>query len=469
MGVSELDFASIADLGRLYRRREVSPVEVTERVLERADGLGRKLNAVITVMENEARAAARRAEAAFAPGGPEPGPLAGIPVSLKDLIWTAGVRTTAGSPIRRDHVPDRDATVVTRLRAAGAVLFAKANTLEFAYGVVHPEFGPALNPWNPEHSAGGSSSGSGVLVAAGVGCGSVGSDTGGSIRNPAAWCGTAGLKPTYGRVSRMGVYPLSWSLDHVGPLTRSAQDAALMLQAMAGYDPLDLNSADLPAGEFSVGDGSVSGLRLGLVTEAFSGCDQETEAAVRAAAAVLEGAGARVTEVEIPGWGEAAAGTYNIMSPEASSFHENWLRERPGDYSEAARKRLEVGMLQPAINYVRAQRYRTHFAAAMATVLEQVDLLVLPTMPFAAPRLDAPAPPPGLASGHITGRTCPFNLTGMPALSIPCGFSAAGLPLALQIAGRPWQEALVLQAAHGYQSLTDWHLRRPAQGHASIR
>lgn len=456
----DLFFASIGEIGRLYRTGELSPVEVTRGVLERAEALNPKLNAVITLMTEEALASARNAEAAFQ-RGEDAGPLQGIPVSLKDLIYTKGTRTTGGSPIMRNFVPDHDATVAARLRAAGAVLFAKANTLEFAYGVIHPEFGPARNPWNPDYSAGGSSSGSGVLVSAGIGYASLGTDTGGSVRNPAALCGCVGLKPTYGRVSRFGVFPLSWSLDHVGPLARSAADAALVLKAIAGADPADPSSVPVPVPDYAAALTSPKGLRVGVVRAAWEGCTPDVQAAADQAVQVLAALGYTVVEVEVPSWEAIPWGLYNLMSPEASSYHEANLRERPQDYSEAARKRLEVGMTEPAVDYLRAQRYRSRLIQEVGALFAQVDLLAMPTLPASADRHDAPPLMPGMGYGHVTCRTGLFNLTGLPSVSVPCGQAADGMPIGFQLSGRAWEEATVLQAAHAFELAAGWAGRRP--------
>jgi aspartyl-tRNA(Asn)/glutamyl-tRNA(Gln) amidotransferase subunit A len=433
----------IAGLGRAYRRHALSPVEVTKQVLADAEAWEPHLNAIITLTPEQALAEARAAEAAFA-RGEDRGPLQGIPISLKDLFETRGIRTTAGSPILRDWVPDRDATVVTRLRQAGAVLFAKTNMLEFAYGVVHPDFGYTRNPWDLSRSTSGSSSGSAALVAAGVGAASIGSDTGGSIRLPAAWCGITGLKPTYGRVSRAGAVPLSWSLDHVGPLTRTPADAAAVLQAIAGPDPKDPTTLDAPPPDDYLGALSrpLAGLKVGVLREAWAPCGQETQAAVDAAVHAL---GLQVVEASVPCWPDVGGAYHAIVSPEASAFHEKWLRQRPGDYSEAARIRLELGLLQPAVDLVRAQRFRRKLCAELDSALRRADILAMPTAANPAARIaDAGGP------RALTTTTGAFNLAGLPAISVPCGFSSEGLPFGLQLAARAWDEATLLAVANAY-------------------
>jgi len=434
---------SIQALHEAYRRRALSPVEVTQQVLADAEAWEPHLNAIVTLMPEEAMAQARAAEQAFA-RGEDRGPLQGVPISVKDLFETNGVRTTAGSPILTDWIPNRDATIVTRLRQAGAVLFAKANMLEFAYGVVHPDFGHTRNPWDLTRSTSGSSSGSAALVAAGVGAASIGSDTGGSIRLPAAWCGITGLKATYGRVSRAGAVPLSWSLDHVGPLTRTPADAAAVLQAIAGSDPADPTTCDQPAPDDYLGALSrpLTGLRVGVLRQAWAPCGQETQAKVDEAVRSL---GHQLVEVDVPCWPDVGGAYHAIVSPEAAAFHERWLRERPGDYSEAARTRLELGLLQPAVDLVRAQRFRRRLCAELDAGLRQADVLALPTAANPATRIaDAGGPRP------LTTTTGAFNLAGLPAISVPCGFSAEGLPIGLQLAARAWDEATLLAVANAY-------------------
>ena len=470
MSREELASFTIAQAAQLIRQRELSPVELTASVLERIDRLNPRLNAYITVTGEQAMEAARQAQEEIGAGHYR-GPLHGIPVSLKDLYATKGVRTTAGSKILAEWVPDFDATVVDRLKEAGAIIVGKAHTAEFATGALSwrsHHFGFARNPWNPEHSCGGSSTGSGVSVAAGMALGSMGHDTGGSVRLPAALCGISGLKPTYGLISRYGIIPLSWSLDHAGPLTRTAQDAALMLQAVAGYDPHDPSSAHLPVPDFSrsLGD-NIRGLRLGVLKGfAEEITDEEVGKAVRQALTILEELGADVQEVSLPSLKYAEPVGEVITASEAAEWHEEWVRTRPKDYGPYQVQRFRIGLLLQATHYHRAQRIRTLITREMRQVLQRVDAIVSPTTGIAAPRI-------GQETARVHGReesvgrllswlTRPYSLAGMPAITICCGFTTVGLPMGLQIAGRPFEDSTVLQVAHAYQQATDWHTRLPA-------
>lgn len=462
--ICDLPLVEVADR---IRRRELSPVEVTEAVLGRIAALDGTLNAFVTVLEEGARESARRAEREIAQGVYR-GPLHGVPLSVKDLFATAGIRTTASSRILADHVPDDDATVVRRLAEARAVLVGKTNMLEFAYASVHPDFGPTPNPWHLERSTSGSSSGSAAAVAAGMGYGSVGSDTGGSIRLPAAWCGVVGLKPTYGRVSRHGGVPVSWSCDHFGPITRTAADCAAMLGAIAGRDPADPTSGRVPVPDYleALAE-ALPGRRVGIADAYLrQSVDPEVRRLVEAAIATLERLGAVVAEVTLPPPSAAVPALLGILTPEATVYHLPWLRSRPEDYSQAVRERLELGAITPAVSYIQAQQQRRRITDEMLTVLEQVDLLAMPTAPTAATALDEDlaasdqADPALLAAAvNFTG---PFDLTGLPAVSIPCGLTAGGLPVGMQLVGRPYDEAGLLGAAHAYERETDWHRRLPA-------
>ena len=462
MDKRELCYLDIARLGQLYRSGEVSPVEATQAVLERIHALDGRLNAFITVLDEPALASARQADADLR-AGLDRGPLHGVPVSLKDLIDTAGVRTTCASPIRRDYVPQHSATVVQRLEDAGAVLVGKCNLLEFAYGIVHPDFGQCNNPWDPSRTAGGSSSGSCASVSAGMGYGSLGTDTGGSIRIPASYCGVVGFKPTYGRVSRQGVFPLSWSLDHVGTLTRSVEDAAILLAAVAGADPFDPTCSTWPVLDYrSFLNRDVRGLRLGVIEQHMTGADLRPGVAEAAAAAVseLEKAGMIIKKIHLPSLEGADAALLLAILPEGTLVHETWLRERPQDYAEMTRQQLETGALIPAVDYVRAQQFRARLLRECLTALQDVDVLVNPTVAWEAPQED-----PSVAGGDgatEARRTGPFNLTGLPAISVPCGFGPAGLPLGLQMIGAPYAEALVLRVAHAYEKRAGWFRHHPS-------
>jgi aspartyl-tRNA(Asn)/glutamyl-tRNA(Gln) amidotransferase subunit A len=446
-------------------RRDVSPVELTTAVLERIAALEPTLNAFISVLEDRALARARQAEAEIAAGAYR-GPLHGIPVSVKDLFATAGVRTTAGSRVLADHVPTEDATVVRRLDEAGAVLIGKTNMLEFAYAAVHDDYGPSPNPWELARSASGSSSGSAVAVAAGMGYASVGSDTD-SIRLPAAWCGIVGLKPTYGRVSRHGGIPVSWSADHFGPMTRTVADCAAVLAAIAGEDARDPTAGRVPVPDyFSALERGVRGLRIGIADSYLrERVRSEVRALVEAAIARFEALGATIETIPPPPPAVAVPALLAILMPEATAYHLEWLRERPHEFSPAVRERLELGAVTPAVSYIQAQRVRRRFIDEMLAALAGVDLLLTPTGPTAAPLLEGDlttgdeADPEGLAA--LIAFTGPFNLTGQPAISIPCGITTHGLPVGLQLVGRPYEEEIILAAAHAYEQSTDWHTLLP--------
>jgi aspartyl-tRNA(Asn)/glutamyl-tRNA(Gln) amidotransferase subunit A len=462
----ELADLPLVEVAAKIRARELSPVEVTRAALERIAALDGVLNAFVTVLEEGALAAARDAEAEIAAGRYR-GPLHGVPVSVKDLFWTEGIRTTASSRVLADHVPNEDATIVRRLREAGAILIGKTNMLEFAYAAVHPDFGPTPNPWDLRRSSSGSSSGSAVAVAAGMGYGSIGSDTGGSIRLPASYCGIVGLKPTYGRVSRHGAIPVSWSCDHVGPLTRTVADCAAVLGAIAGEDERDTTSARLPVPDYLAALGEdVAGKRIG-VADAYlrQSVDGEVLRLVETAIAQFERLGATVVEVAPPPPAEAVPALLAILTPEATVYHLPWLRERPGDYSQAVRERLELGAITPAVSYIQGQRVRRRFTDDFLAAMAGVDLMAMPTGPTAATPLEGDlvtseeADPALLAS--LINFTGPFDLTGFPAVSILCGFTAGGLPVGLQLVGKPFAEDSLLAAAHAYEQATEWHRRLP--------
>ena len=446
--------------------RELSPVEATRAALDQIAALDDTLNAFVTVLTERALAEAKTAEVEIGAGRYR-GPLHGVPVSVKDLFLTARIRTTASSRVLADHVPDEDATIVRRLREAGAIIIGKTNMLEFAYAAVHPDFGPTPNPWDLKRSSSGSSSGSAVAVAAGMGYGSIGSDTGGSIRLPAAYCGIVGLKPTYGRVSRHGAIPVSWSCDHVGPLTRTVADCAALLWAIAGEDPRDTTTARVPVPAYlsALGEG-VAGKRIGISDVYLrQHVDREVLYLVETAISQFEALGATVVEVTLPSPAEAVPALLAILTPEATVYHLPWLRERPDDYSQAVRERLELGAITPAVSYIQAQRLRRRITDEFLAAMEEVDLLAMPTGPTAATPLEGDlvtseeADPTLLAS--LINDTGPFDLTGFPAVSIPCGFTSGGLPVGLQLVGRPFAEDALLAAAHAYEQSTDWHKRVP--------
>jgi aspartyl-tRNA(Asn)/glutamyl-tRNA(Gln) amidotransferase subunit A len=468
--MADLVWTPMTELARMIAARDVSPVEVVRAHLDRIAALDDRLRAYITVCAEQAMEAARAAEAELTRGGGK-GPLHGVPIGLKDLFETAGVRTTAGSTILGDSVPVKDATVVQRLRAAGAIVLGKLNMHEFAYGPegLNDHYGHARNPWDAAAAriAGGSSSGSGVAVAAGLAPGALGSDTGGSIRIPSALCGITGLKPTYGRVSRAGVLPLAWSMDHVGPMARSAADCALMLAAMAGYDPDDPTTSVLPVPPYPAAlNGEVKGLRIGLLRSFFlESADPEVGLAVEAAAKLLTAQGALVDEVSLGHQADVPAATMAIIASEALAYHAAWVRTRSAEYQADVLLRLRAGAFVTGVQYVRAQQLRAVVRREVDDALARRDVLLAPTTPIAAPRVGerdvAIGGVPGDARAALIRFTRPFNFSGHPACSVPCGFSAAGLPLGMQLIGRPFDEATVLRAADAYQRLTDWHTRHP--------
>ncbi len=469
MAATDLPFLSLTDLRRLYQQRALSPVEVTRACLEQIERLNPTLNALLTVTAEMALASARAAEERWGRGEPVP-PLLGAPMTLKDLIDTAGVRTTYGSALTERHVPTTDATVVHRLKSAGAVLLGKAALHEWAFGVTNdnPHFGPTRNPWDPTRIPGGSSGGSAVALAAGMGAGSVGTDTGGSIRIPAALCGVVGLKPTFGRISRAGVYPLAWSLDHVGPMARTVADVALLLEVMAGPDPADPTTVGLPpltrpALETS---GDLRGLRLGRPEGApWDDVEPAVAAAFAQALRTLTDLGATIQPVSLPDADLIAATNPLIIMAEAATVHWDRLRADPDAYGPDVRTRLEAGATILAADYLRAQQARRRLIAAMRALFTTVDLLVLPTTPAAAPPIGARAI--ALPSGPVETRlaltrfTNLFNLTGLPALSVPAGFTPDGRPVGLQIVGPADSEAMVLRVGHLYSQATPWSGRRP--------
>jgi aspartyl-tRNA(Asn)/glutamyl-tRNA(Gln) amidotransferase subunit A len=472
-GDDELSALSLTAAADLIRRRRLSPVELVRAVLDRIDANGKTINAYIACYPEEALQQARKAEDALAKGRPV-GPLHGIPVAVKDLFFTAGRPTTGGSRVFADFVPREDATVIHRLKEAGAILVGKLNLDELAYGVTNdnPHFGPVRNPWNLTRISGGSSGGAAAAVAASLCLGSLGTDTGGSIRIPAACCGVVGLKPTYGRVSRDGVLPLAWSLDHVGPITTTVEDAALMLQVVAGDDARDLTTSALPVPEYSrMLGGDLKGVRIGLVSPFFTDpaeVDSSVMAAVQRAIEAMERGGARVGEVSIPLLRHVAAIQYLTLATEASANHARLLRTRGRELGGDIRRRLELGEFITATQYVRAQQARRLLMQEFAVVFRQMDLLVTPTLPIVAPPLGEPMVTVRGVQKRVqptlTRFTSPFNVTGLPAISVPCASDREGHPIGLQMVGRPFEEAMLLRAAFAYQQLSAWQSRRPPLG-----
>lgn len=448
---------------------ELSSVALTDAALAQIDRW-RALNAFITVTADLARAQAAEAAREIAAGRYR-GPLHGVPVSLKDLIDTRGIRTTCGSRVLADHVPAHDATVTVRLREAGAVLLGKAALHEFAYGITNNNayFGPTCNPWGLDRIPGGSSGGGGAAVAAGLGCASIGTDTGGSIRIPAALCGVVGLKPSYGRVSTYGVFPLSWSLDHPGPLSRTVEDAAIVLQAVAGPDPHDRTTLGHTVPDFRAAvRGDVRGLRAGVFDDPYH---RQMEHGVRiafdAALDVLRGLGLRLETVTLPHMPETFAAQLAIIQAESASVHERWLREQPFNYGPETLERLRHGLFITAPQYLRAQKLRALAIEEYGELFRRLDALVLPSVPAVAPRIGQDTIDLGgevlETRGVITRFSRLFNFVGAPALSVPCGFGADGLPVGLQIAGRPMDEETVIAIGAAYERATPWHTRRPPE------
>ena len=453
-------YATIRELGARYRTRELSPVEVTRALLARIEKLDPLLHAFVTLTADRALADARAAEEALRRGDARP--LLGVPIAHKDIYLTKGIRTTGGSALLADWVPDQESTCGRRWQEAGTVLLGKLITHEFAFGIQFPghRFPPARNPWNVNHIPGGSSSGSGAALAAGLVHGATGSDTGGSIRGPASFCGIVGLKPTYGRSSRAGVLTLSWTLDHTGPMARTVEDCAYLLQPLAGHDPLDPASSHAPVDDYLAPLGrDVRGLRIGVVRNYFfEGIDSEVERAFEEAMATLRRLGADVRDVQIPSL-EATHSFLLIMLAEAYAYHERDIREHPELYGEVLRERLLAGALVTGAEYTQAQRIRSTICRETAELLRGVDVLATPTTPRpATPFAQAHDP----EFGFPRSNTPPFNITGSPTLALPCGFSSSGLPISLQLAGRPFEEGTVLRVGHAYEQATPWHTRRPS-------
>ena len=458
---TDLCFLSIAQAGALFRSRQLSPVELTQAFLHRIEAVDSKTRAYVTLLPDSALAEARSAEKELLRGR-DRGPLHGIPLAHKDLYDTKGVRTTAQSKVLEHRVPTEDSTAIARLRKAGSVLLGKLAMHEFAAGGPQTSlFEQARNPWNLDHVTGGSSSGSGAAVAAGLCMGALGSDTGGSIRGPASFCGIAGLKPTYGRVSAYGVVPLSWSLDHCGPMTRTVEDTALMLQALAGHDPKDPNSSRMPVPDYSASlRQGVRGLTIGVPRQfiASAEVDADTTAAVDRALAGLEELGGRVEEVNIPSLEHSGIVNMTISLSEAFAYHKRDLQSQPQNFGDIVRFYFYIGALFSDDDYVQAQRARRYIQQEMARTMERVDLLATPTSSKPAGALKDFDP---MALGARPSFMGMFNQTGMPAISIPCGFSSSGLPIGLQLAGSPFDEPTVLRAAHAYEQHARWFERRP--------
>jgi aspartyl-tRNA(Asn)/glutamyl-tRNA(Gln) amidotransferase subunit A len=459
--VSELPLLELAEASLAVQKKEVSPVELTRACLERIEQLNPRLKAFITVTGDSALEEARKAESEIVRGEWK-GPLHGVPLAVKDLIETAGVRTTAASAVLKDYVPAADAEVIRRLRAAGAVLLGKLNLHEFAYGGsgIIGHFGPALNPWNTAHVCGGSSSGSAAAVAAGLCYGAIGTDTAGSIRLPAAYCGITGLKPTYGLVSARGVIPLSWSLDHVGPMARSATDAALILQAIAAYDTQDIYSQKFPPVYYpSAIEEATSGLRLGVARDFWNEVDGEIKLAVDAAVAALGKITAGLQDIDL-----STAVDRSVVRCEPYAYHQKYLPQQESSYNPETLKRVRSGADVTAAQYIQAYQELLRQRRQILQAFERIDLILAPTTPVLPPSLsDLQAEPDQLRAKELLmlRNTRPFNVYGLPSISLNCGFSRSGLPIGLQIAGATGAEGTVLALAHAYQKESDWHKKKP--------
>jgi aspartyl-tRNA(Asn)/glutamyl-tRNA(Gln) amidotransferase subunit A len=459
----------LSEASQLVRSKKVSPVELTHECLSRIKQLNPKLNAFITVTADSALAEAREAEAEIQHGHWR-GPLHGIPIALKDNVDTAGVRTTAASGLFKDRIPTQDAEIVRRLKAAGAVFLGKLNLHEFAYGAssVISYFGPVHNPWDTGYSPGGSSGGSAAAIAARLCYGAIGSDTGGSIRIPAAYCGIVGLKPTYGRVSTRGVIPLAWSLDHLGPMTRTVTDAALMLRTIAGYDPEDTNSTNTPVLDYAgTLETKASSLCIGTPRAYFyDGLHPEVQAATDTALSVVGKLTSSQHEIEIPAVNDTAI---LILKAEAYAYHRDYVRKTPELYQAETLKRIGAGEGISTADYIYARRQLDQFRRSVPKIFDAADLIITPTTPvppFTIAELLADLDLDHLRAKELltTPNTRPFNLLGLPTITVPCGFTKVGLPIGMQITGPNGGEATVLRLAHAYEQATEWHKREPNLG-----
>ena len=459
--MTEPYFMTIAEASAAIRTRNLSPVELTRSFLSRIAQVDEQLDSYLMVLEEPALAAAQHAEQEIAAGHWR-GPLHGIPIGLKDIYNTAGVRTTGHSALFKEHIPTEDAATVTLLREAGAIVLGKLATWEFAIGGASFDlpWPPARNPWNIAHDPGGSSSGSGAAVAAGLAMAAMGTDTGGSIRGPASWCGLAGLKPTYGYLSRRGILPLSYSLDHAGPMCWTAKDCALMMNVLARHDRLDPASASVPVPDFAASlGGDLVGVRIAVPRNFFETdltCEPEVLSAFNAAMDVFRSLGATVTDITLPPLGMITDLVSLITATEAFAIHGRWLRETPELYGERGRLRIMAGAFVSGETLVNAHRERARLSSIIAAALTDADLLMTPTRHIVSPILA------NYDSAVGPSLTRPFNLTGYPALSICNGFTSAGLPTSLQIGGRPFEDHLVLKAGDAFEKATDFRKIRPA-------
>jgi len=464
---------TISSALELIRTGDISAADLTEACSRQIERLNPRLNAFISVTSvianrrwsSSAEPAEARIETEAAKQFPDVQqdlPLFGIPIALKDLFETAGIRTTAGSKFFADYFPAEDALVVKKLKEAGAVLLGKTNMHEIALGVtgINPHFGTCRNPWDTACITGGSSSGSAAALAAGMCLGALGTDTGGSIRIPASLCGVVGLKPTYGRVSLRGVIPLSWNLDHAGPMARTVRDVALLLQAMAGYDPLDPASVDQPVDDYLVHlEDGVEGWRIALACgEYFAETDAEVGEAVQSAARLFESLGAHVEEADLSWAREAALANSLLVQADAAAYHHQRLTQHPDWFGADVRQRLQTGAACTSTEYALARRTQSEMRRKFKNFFLDYDILLTPTTPIPAPLIEGTDAIE--QARRLTRFTAPFNLAGLPALSLPCGFTSIGLPVGLQIVSGPWKEVKVLRAGYSYEQAAPWHLRK---------
>jgi aspartyl-tRNA(Asn)/glutamyl-tRNA(Gln) amidotransferase subunit A len=464
MKLSELRELTLLEIAEKIREGKTSPTEIVRLLLDRIRKTDDKLKAYITVLDESSLIKATEASELQLASGHDLGPLHGIPISVKDLFETAGIKTTCGSRVMRDYVPKSDSTVVARLKSAGAIVLGKTNTHEFALGGVTP---PTKNPWNIDHIPGGSSGGSAAALAASSAIATTGSDTGGSIRIPASFCGVVGLKPTYSRVSRAGVFPESWSLDHVGPLTRRVEDAALVLKIMAGYDESDPTSSTQAVPDYvTQTHGDLTGIRIGTPNNHFfEHCHEQVTDAINAAIDLFRGMGCKIIGFDFPFLPEIMASHVALDLCEASVYHEREIENRAAEFQPDVRLLLEQGLFLPATYYIQALRVRAMVLPVVTTLFNRFDVIITPTQPMVAPKIDQQLVM--FDNGHETVDVAesryvtPFNLTGLPALSIPCGLSRNNLPIGMQIIGRAFDESTVLRIGNAFESATDWHLKFP--------
>ncbi len=464
MEANEIAYLSITGAAAALRRNELSPIDLIDALLERIEAVDDKLHCFITLTADLARKQAQQAEQELRSGS-DRGPLHGVPIALKDLYMTKGIRTTCHSAVLQNWVPDVNATTVTKLQEAGAILLGKLGMHEFAFGgpSVDAPFPAVRNPWNTPHIPGGSSSGSGAALAAGLCYGALGSDTGGSIRTPSSHCGVVGIKPTYGRVSRYGVVPLSWSLDHAGPMARSVEDCAIMLEVISGYDAKDPASANIAVPDFRSGlkDG-IKGLRVGVPRAGWFdenlGVDRETETVFNQALEILKNLGATIIDISGKPFSLARKANQTILICEAYAYHEKTYQETPMKFGSSVRRRMLEGAFLSAADYISAQRARAILSEQIRANFARVDVFAVP---------GAARPPEAFATMDPNEQnlrpnfTNPFNLSGLPAVCVPCGFTSAKLPAGLQIIAPPFQESISFRVAYAYEWATEWHKHKP--------